>query len=516
MAVKLAQPMSASARGRPTARTTRRAVVIGTIVLVRSQVAQDREDPPVIAVGRGQAELREDVVDVLFHRAVADEQRGGDGRVGAPFGHQREHLALAGGEGRERVTAARQQLRDDLGVQRAASRRHPVQGLEELGQVRDPVLEQVADAVRPVGQQLGGVAFLHVLREHQHAHLGPAAAYHQRGAQPLVGEGRRHPHVHYHGVGLVLADRPKELLGLPGGRDHVVPGLGEQPGQPLAQQHGVLGDHDPHGSSTSITVPAPAGLSTVSRPSTPDTRSARPDRPRPRGSAPPIPSSRITTESVSPLRSTDTTARVARACLATLVSASATTKYAMASTEAGGLGAASTRTDTGTGLSAARPDSAASSPRSVRTGGCTPRTRFRSSTRASLASAWAWSTIALAASGSSANLALARPRSMARATRRCWAPSCRSRSIRRRSASAESTTRARLSSSSPILALRSALRGGPSSRRATVTSLIARTRVSCGAASSRIRPPAARAAASAAASGACPPRMVLPRGRMPL
>src|SRR5215469_7756033 len=508
--------MSASAKGRPTARAARRAGVMGTIVLVRSQVAQDREDPAVITVGGGQAELGEDVVDVLLHRAVADEERGGDGRVGAPFGHQREHLAFAGGEGRERVTAAGQQLRNDLGVQRAASRRHPIQGLEELGQVRDPVLEQVADAVRPVGQQLGGVALLHVLREHQHAHLGPAAAYHQRGAQPLVGEGRRHPHVHYHGVGLVLADRPKELLGLPGGRDHVVPGLGEQPGQPLAQQHGVLGDHDPHGSSTSITVPAPAGLSTVSRPSTPDTRSARPDRPRPRGSAPPIPSSRITTESVSPLRSTDTTARVARACLATLVSASATTKYAMASTEAGGLGAASTRTDTGTGLSAARPDSAASSPRSVRTGGCTPRTRFRSSTRASLSSAWAWSTIALAASGSSANLALARPRSMARATRRCWAPSCRSRSIRRRSASAESTTRARLSSSSPILALRSA-RGGPRRRRATAASASARPLVSCGAASSMIRPPAATSTWSRAPTGACPrPRIVLPRGSAPL
>src|SRR5690242_21447964 len=36
-------------------------------------------------------------------------------------------------------------------------RRHPVQRFEELGQVCDPVLEQVPDALRPVGKQFGGV-----------------------------------------------------------------------------------------------------------------------------------------------------------------------------------------------------------------------------------------------------------------------------------------------------------------------------------------------------------------------
>ena len=34
----------------------------------------------------------------------------------------------------------------------------------------------------------------------------------------------------------------------------------EQPDQPLAQQHGVLGEHYSHGSSTSIVVGPPSGL----------------------------------------------------------------------------------------------------------------------------------------------------------------------------------------------------------------------------------------------------------------
>ena len=98
--------------------------------------------------------------------------------------------------------------------------------------------------------------------------------------------------------GRVRGHRAQELLAVALGGGHLVPGLGEQPGQPLPQQHGVLGDHYPHGSSAAMIVGPPDGDSTESRPSTPDTRSASPDRPGPCGSAPPIPSSLIMTVSV--------------------------------------------------------------------------------------------------------------------------------------------------------------------------------------------------------------------------
>jgi hypothetical protein len=38
-----------------------------------------------------------------------------------------------------------------------------VQRVEELGDVRDPVLEQIADPLRAPGDQLGGVSLLHPL-----------------------------------------------------------------------------------------------------------------------------------------------------------------------------------------------------------------------------------------------------------------------------------------------------------------------------------------------------------------
>src|SRR6185312_6468897 len=173
---------------------------------------------------------------------------------------------------------------------------HPLQRVEELRQVGDPVLEQVADPLRAVGQQLGGVPLLHVLGQDDHD------------------------------VGPVGVDLAQELLGVSGGRLHLIAGLGEQPGQALSQQHRVLGHHYPHGSTAAITVGPPSGLVTKRRPSIPATRAASPDRPWPVRLAPPTPSSLMATLSRPPDRVTVTSARLALACLATLVRASATTK----------------------------------------------------------------------------------------------------------------------------------------------------------------------------------------------
>ena len=112
----------------------------------RAEIAQDGEHATVVAVTGRQPELGEDVVDVLFHRAAADDECGGDAGVGPAFGHQREYLAFARGELAERVAAAGEQLRDDFGIERAAALGHPVQRVEELPDVGDPVFEQVADA----------------------------------------------------------------------------------------------------------------------------------------------------------------------------------------------------------------------------------------------------------------------------------------------------------------------------------------------------------------------------------
>src|SRR5262245_52155321 len=97
----------------------------------------------------------------------------------------------------------------------------------------------------------------------------------------------------------------EQLLGVRHRRDHLEAALGQQPRQPVAQQHRVLGDHDSHGSSTPMTVGPPGGLSIVSVPSTAAARCASPASPVPSPApmaAPPRPLSVTLIRSTSPAR----------------------------------------------------------------------------------------------------------------------------------------------------------------------------------------------------------------------
>ena len=137
-----------------------------------------------------------------------------------------------------------------------------------------------------------------------------------------------------------------------------------------------------------------------------------------------------------------------RAYLATLVSASETVKYAVASATA-----ASRSSGSSTHLDRHRrarrsAATAGARPRSVSTAGWMPRASSRSSAEASESSSPRRSRNGPADSGSRSIRARAIRTSSASVTRRCWAPSWRSRSILRRAASAASTIRAREARSS--------------------------------------------------------------------
>ena len=80
----------------------------------------------------------------------------------------------------------------------------------------------------------------------------------QRRPQPLVGVRGRQPDVDDGDVGRLAADRGQQVVGVVAARDHVEAGVGEQPRQPLAEQHAVLGDGYPHGISALTRVPPPA------------------------------------------------------------------------------------------------------------------------------------------------------------------------------------------------------------------------------------------------------------------
>src|SRR6188472_1073854 len=139
--------------------------------------AQEREDRehPAVVVGRGrQAELREDARHVLLHGAKGDEEALGDRLVRAALGHQLEYLPLARGELLERVVTAlaANELADDGGIERGAAVGDPAHGRAELLEVRDPVLEEIADALGARLEQRHRIARLDVLRKEQDADTG--------------------------------------------------------------------------------------------------------------------------------------------------------------------------------------------------------------------------------------------------------------------------------------------------------------------------------------------------------
>ena len=103
----------------------------------------------------------------------------------------------------------------------------------------------------------------------------------ERGAQAVVGVVGRHADVDDRDVGLVRADLAQQVLGVAGLRHDLEAGVLEQARGALAQQDGVVGDHDSHGISAHRTVPPPGGLTTFSSPSSAATRSARPRSPEP-------------------------------------------------------------------------------------------------------------------------------------------------------------------------------------------------------------------------------------------
>ncbi len=260
----------------------------------------------------------------------------------------------------------------DLGVEGSTTVCYPVDGGDELPDIGDAFFEEVPEADRRVGEQFGGVALLDVLRQHQHRRSGPHPAQFDRRPQPLIGVGRWHPYVDDDDVGIQFDDRLQQPCGVAESGDHLVAVLGEQPGDSLAQQHGVLGDHDAHGSSTDqqgrpVERDSPGG--TGPRPRAHDHVS--PASPPP-GCDDRSPVAVVADFDDQPVAATaDRHPRPGRPASVwpMLVNASTTTKYAAASIAGGGRWGRSTWRSTGIGDRAVTADNAASSPRSVSTCG---------------------------------------------------------------------------------------------------------------------------------------------------
>ncbi len=213
---------------------------------------------------------------------------------------------------------------------------------------------------------------------------------------------------------------------------------------------------------------------------------------------------------MSPSRHTATPTPEAPECFAALERASVATKYAVVSTASGRRSSSLTSTETGIGDLPARAERAASRPRSVRMAGWMPRTRSRISERARLASPCASSTSSRAASGSSAIFCFAMPRPIARETRRCWAPSCRSRSILRRSTMAASIALVRLSVRTSTRSASLSLPLGPRSASPRAAWTLTTSRAKTAVAVRATRPTSVTTSASGAVSARKAPVHITP------
>src|ERR1700733_1047873 len=240
--------------------------------------------------------------------------------------------ARGGGEPADRAfrrAVAGQQPGDDLGVHRRTAARDPGHRVGELGSVEYPVLEQVTDRARAVGEQLAGVELLDVLGDDKDGQARDLGAGRERRPEPLVGERRRQPHVDDGDVAAAPPDRGEEVLAVVGAR-RALEAVGlKEPDQPLAQEEQVFRYDNAHGTSSVTTVGPPTGLDTARTPSNAASLRSVPRRPVPRaGSAPPPPSSLTLIRSAPASWRRSTSAASTPACLATLASSSLTAEEA--------------------------------------------------------------------------------------------------------------------------------------------------------------------------------------------
>ena len=138
---------------------------------------------------------------------------------------------------------------DHVGIERGAAVGDAPDRLQEVGDVHDAVLEQVADATAAVGQQLLGVGLLDVLGDDQHRGAGDPAAGLERRAQPLVAIAGRQADVDDGEVGLLRHHLADQRVAVRHRRHHRDPVVAQQTSEPVAQERQVLGDDYPQGSS---------------------------------------------------------------------------------------------------------------------------------------------------------------------------------------------------------------------------------------------------------------------------
>ena len=145
----------------------------------------------------------------------------GDAGIRAALGDQRHHLPLAGRKAvkRSRRPVAVHQARHHVGVEHRPALRDAAHRVGEDPEVPHFLLQQVADALRAVGDQGQRVRVLQELGQNQNAHAGMGGTDRQCRPQPVIRVLRRHLDVGNDHVWPVRVGQPDKVTRIGRGAD---------------------------------------------------------------------------------------------------------------------------------------------------------------------------------------------------------------------------------------------------------------------------------------------------------
>ncbi|MBV9449910.1 MAG: hypothetical protein JO345_28865 [Streptosporangiaceae bacterium] len=185
---------------------------------------------------------------MLLDRAFGHPEFLRDPAVGAPLRHQRQHLTFPGRQHVERVVqaAGRDEFGDESGIDDRAAPHQALERPDEIVDVDDPALEQVAASLA-TGQEVHRMLDLHVRGQDEDGDAGEIQADLASRVETLGGMAGRHPDVHDHQFGPLITDKREQLRGIPALPDDLEPRAVQQARETLAQQDVIVSQRDPDG-----------------------------------------------------------------------------------------------------------------------------------------------------------------------------------------------------------------------------------------------------------------------------
>ena len=196
-------------------------------------------------VGVRYGELHHDAVHVLLDGALGDEEPSPDARVRVSLRHQRKQLALTAGEVSECVTdvSRADELLNERGIDDRATAADPGHSVEEVVQVTDAALQEIAAAAAGC-EHCHRLGDFDVCRQDQDRRIRELLADHPGSVETLRPVIWGHPNIHDRQIRLPLAHQFEELRSVTGLSDDLVPAALEQAREAFPHQHVILSDDD--------------------------------------------------------------------------------------------------------------------------------------------------------------------------------------------------------------------------------------------------------------------------------